>query len=152
MPYKPNPLKYSYLLQNSYGTVSNLVRRPTPPTPTPDTADAANQDAPADNTTTPEPTTADAEAVGSREASPAPTFGGGEAPDTASKREAANASNMSSRPQPSGAQIATEALKGLKATARPTQLERVQNMGMFGRGGGGFDAKGNMKQSPLMFD
>lgn len=25
MPYRPNPLKYKYLLQNKYETVSNLV-------------------------------------------------------------------------------------------------------------------------------
>ena len=35
---------------------------------------------------------------------------------------------------------------------RPTNAERNANFGMFGRGGGDFDAAGNMKQSPLMFD
>ena len=35
---------------------------------------------------------------------------------------------------------------------RPTPAERVQNVGLFGFGGGNFDVRGNMKQSPLMFD
>ena len=28
VPYKPNPLKYAYLLQNSYPEVSNLEKKP----------------------------------------------------------------------------------------------------------------------------
>ena len=32
VPYKPNPLKYAYLLQNEYPTVSNLVKEPRPTT------------------------------------------------------------------------------------------------------------------------
>jgi len=28
VPYKPNPMKYSYLLQNEYPTISNLQKKP----------------------------------------------------------------------------------------------------------------------------
>lgn len=34
----------------------------------------------------------------------------------------------------------------------PTRQERELNVGMFGRGGGNFDAKGNLKSGPGMFD
>ena len=36
---------------------------------------------------------------------------------------------------------------------RPTNMERDHNVGLFGHGGGDFDAKGNMNQnSPIVFD
>ena len=34
----------------------------------------------------------------------------------------------------------------------PTRAEREANVGLFGRGGGDFDKKGNMRASPIMFD
>ncbi len=39
-----------------------------------------------------------------------------------------------------------------KKGSRPTNMEREQNMGMFGRGLGDFDKGGNMKGGPAMFD
>lgn len=36
--------------------------------------------------------------------------------------------------------------------ARPVGVMREMNVGLFGRGGGDFDARGNMKNSPNMFD
>ena len=36
--------------------------------------------------------------------------------------------------------------------ARPTNMERAQNFGLFGMGGGQFDMRGNMKNSPMLFD
>ena len=69
-----------------------------------------------------------------KEGSPAPDFGG---------RNAKNPSNMSN------AFKIGDAI-GYKEK-RPTNLERERNIGMFGRGGGDFDAHGNMK-SPAMFE
>lgn len=76
--------------------------------------------------------------------SPAPVFGG----------RAQNATSVMSgaaeSQQPAKAFKIGDAI-GVKG-ARPTNTERVHNMGMFGMGGGNFDKSGNVKNSPMMFD
>lgn len=97
-----------------------------------------------------------------RDPSPAPAFGGLVATE--------NAKEVSPAPDVAVRKNNTSALSALAAAdeyhakvfkrgdaigvkeARPTNVERVQNVGLFGFGGGNFDMRGNMKQSPLMFD
>ena len=82
-----------------------------------------------------------------REVSPAPDFGAAvrEVKTTSAMSVAATAADYHAKVFKKGDAI------GVKVT-KPTNEERVQNVGLFGFGGGNFDPSGNMKQSPLMFD
>ena len=85
MPYKPNPLKYAYLLQNEYPEISNLEKKPaggpksrsgTPAQPIrPEDAEGGQS---AEN----------GGAAKERQASPSPEFGGREKPTAFKKGDA----------------------------------------------------------------
>ena len=82
VPYKPNPLKYAYLLQNDYPTVSNLqksaAQQPVASrTATPAVNDTTNA-TPVETTQGNEGNAATPEKPTDRDASPAPNFGGTE--------------------------------------------------------------------------
>lgn len=115
-------MKYAYLLQNEYPTISSLSKAPAP------TATSRNPTPAVDALGEPLPTEGTTETNG-RDVSPAPTFGG---------RVAANESSISKGPR--------------KPIEPPKFMDREMNVGMFGVGGGDFDPKGNMRTGPMAFD
>ena len=154
VPYKPNPMKYAYLLQNEYPTISNLHKKTQQPnsgasataarslTPTQPDKDSVPPTFGADSSKQTEVATesvATEQQKPPREVSPSPEFGG------TGGRTTNNNSSLAGGGFKLGDAI------GVKEK-RPTNIERERNVGLFGRGGGDFDARGNMKASPLMFD
>ena len=133
VPYTPNPLKYKYLLQNEYPTISNLNKNRQNPhavsrCETPNTAGIPTEQTRTEGN---EGTEAAKPNGRDRSVSPSPEFGG-------SRGAATNVFKPG------------DAI-GYKEK-RPTNIERERNVGLFGAGGGDFDAKGNMKNAPAVFD
>eukprot|EP00353_Schmidingerella_taraikaensis_P010032 CAMPEP_0185574492 /NCGR_PEP_ID=MMETSP0434-20130131/5946_1 /TAXON_ID=626734 ORGANISM="Favella taraikaensis, Strain Fe Narragansett Bay" /NCGR_SAMPLE_ID=MMETSP0434 /ASSEMBLY_ACC=CAM_ASM_000379 /LENGTH=498 /DNA_ID=CAMNT_0028191095 /DNA_START=2150 /DNA_END=3646 /DNA_ORIENTATION=+ len=124
VPYKPNPLKYSYLLQNEYPIVSNLTKKK-PNAPVSRSETPAQGHKPLDAAQHPEGSQGadNGAAPKERDVSPSPEFGGRSANSNTYKRG--------------------DAIGVLEK--RPTNMERERNFGMFGQGVGDFDAQGNMK-------
>ena len=130
MPYKPNPLKYAYLLQNEYPTVSNLTRTEEPKVGR-------------KRGTTPN----------GAQRPPIPRAGSSTKKEDTYLDQTATSDTFGRAAETASAYVPLNEYKTMTLNEkRPSNLDRELNFGMFGRGGGDFDVSGNMKNGPICFD
>ena len=145
VPYKPSPLKNSHLLQNDYPIISNLHH------PSSSSSTAANPaSGPAQYQQRSSKSQSSVSLGAGACAGGAPTTNNSGCSTAMHQLTEPNANRNTTANTTSGnttsGNTAAAGSMAVMSVKRPTNLERVQNVGLFGRGCGDFDAMGNVRQ------